>query len=570
MSNNDEETVEQRLRDLRWDEDEETKVLEEDSLSDLRNFRAPGVELGDSGSAGRAHNPWAQRSDATLDFDSASWTGIDPVSDVVHPARRDNPTTLEVEVGEEQLAALRDERRARLKQLDAGARRAPTPRPAPPSQITPSVKKRTIREQAPSVTTGSHDLLTGEAAAYRHWNLKETSLAGILLSLVGVSEPAVLELHSGKSRAQLLISAGQLLEVRLLPCSAQHSLCTSLAKKGRVTPAQAASVRQYAMKHGVSEASALLKAGNLLPATTIRAAARARRRHLISRLLQAQLVEASAYHIESLPEGAHVAPIPLVGLLFERVRAYYDTAQPSVRAKAEQRYLGMHLKRKHNFAFSINHLEVSVNERQLLDRVLTRERPYDRVVHNSPTSRDATLSILAGLDAVGVLRVTTPGLSEHESSNSEEELVRASMRIDAMESRLKAENYFDILEVHWSSYDAEISRAYQELSAYFELIKQPLGLDAAQRARLGAIRGKLDRIYAVLRDPIRRAEYRRTLVPTANIRRAARKFDMLGAAAFRKRQFHSALDYYQRLLSLEPNNKSISRLLPVLLSRTTT
>lgn len=570
MSNRDEEKPDQRLPILSWGDDEETQVLEEPSLSELLAFRMPGIELmaeeeekEEEEKQDSREVKFRRNSDATLEFDSEAWVAKAPISEVMGNERRHTPATLEVDVGEKQLAALRAERQAELARSKAELSQVSKPRSAAaPPEIS--------AQETPRARTLKNDDLRPEGVeAYRHWELSETPLASILLSLVGVSEATVLDLRSGKNRAQLLISHGELLEVRLLPCSSKRSLVGGLVKKGRLNPAQAASVRQYAYQKGISEAGALLKAGNLLPATTIRAAARARGRHLLNRLMQANLAQASAYRMESVPRGLRVAPIPLVGILFQRVRSHYDSAHPSVRSKAEQRYIGMLIKRKPNFSFSINDLGLPIHERQLLDRVLTREREYDRVLHNSPTSRQATVAILVGLDAVGLLKVEPPGLSGHASSSWAEDMARAGARIDAMESRLKNESYFDLLGVHWSTYDTEVERAYRGLSAHFDLLEQPLGLDAAQRRRLEVIRGELDKIYAILSDPTRRARYRCTLVSPARSRRAARRLDGLGAAAFRKRLFHSALDYYQRLLALEPDNSSISRLLPVLLARTT-
>jgi|GEM_PF-4789620 len=588
MSNKDEEKPKQRPRQLKWGDDEETRVLGEPSLNELRGFRMPGVELSGQEREGAAPAKFVQNSDATLEFDSESWVAGAPISEATGDARHHTPATLEVDVGESQLARLRAERKANLAEGD-WERSQPTRKqriPASPksfmqkafSRKTDGEKTVVQKSALPSAATGipkisqalsPYDLRPDAGQPYRQWDLSATPLTAILLSLAASGETSVLDLQSGDNRAQLLISRGELLEIRLLPCSAKRSLSAGLVKQGRLNPAQAASVRQYAYEQGISEASALLKAGNLLPATTIRIAARARQRHLLERLMRANLAQASAYRLASLAAEHRVAPISLVGFLFERVRAHYDAGPEAALAKAEQRYIGMQIKLKANFAFSINHIGLPIHERQLLDRVLTRERDFDRVLHNSPTSRQASVAILAGLDAVGLLQVEGSGLSGQGSSSWAEDIALAGVRIDAMEMRLAHENYFDLFGLHWSTYDAEVERAYKALSTHFNLLKQPLGLDSSQRARLEVIRSELEKIHAILSDATRRAHYRRTLVSPANSRRTAQKLDGLGAAAFRKRAFHSALDYYQRLLELEPDNSKISRLLPVLLARTT-
>lgn len=587
MSNKDEEKPEQRPRRLKWGDDEETRVLGEPSLNELRGFGVPEGERSGQQRTRLAPAKLAKHSDATLEFDSESWVASAPISEASGEVKHHTPATLEVDVGESQLARLRAERKARMAQSDWQVSQPTRKQSAPASPKSfmqkafsrkLSGEKTRVKKSAPrraamgspktSALMNAYDLRPAGGQPSRQWDLSATPLAAILLSLAASGETSVLDLQSGDNRAQLLICRGELVEIRLLPCSAKRSLSASLVKQGRLNPAQAASVRQYAYEQGISEASALLKAGNLLPATTIRSAARARLRDLLNRLMRANLAQASAYRLAPQPAEHRVAPISLVGFLFERVRAHYDAGPDAALAKAEQRYLGMQIKLKASFAFSINQIGLPIHERQLIDRVLTRERPFDRVLHNSPTSRRATVAILAGLDAVGLLQVEGSGLSGHSSTSWAEDIALAGVRIDAMERRLEHENYFDLFGLHWTTYDAEVERAYRALSAHFDLLKQPLGLDASQRARLEEIRGELEKIHAILSDPTRRAHYRRTLVSPANARRTAQKLDGLGAAAFRKRTFHSALDYYQRLLELEPDNSKISRLLPVLLART--
>jgi hypothetical protein len=576
MSTKDEEKLRRSRRKLSWLDDETTEVINDKSLSDLLKFRAPPPKPDDAPDkrASESENNSPNRrapGNATLEFDSEAWVEDAPVSEAGPDLKKHTPATLEVHLRANDLREMKT-------------------RVRPAASVDPPRRHRSLDEASRSAATGPHrgaressnkkparsvehlhteDLRPVGVAAYKKWKLSETPLTGILLSLAGAGDATVLELRAGKNRAQIVVSGGELHEVRLLPCSTKRSLTASLVKKGRLNPAQAASVREFARKRSVSEAQALLQAGNLLPAAEVRAAVRARMRHILNRLMEANLVEASAFRLDAVPAGLRVAPLSLVGILFGRVRAYYEGPHQKAREQAEQRLVGMQLIRKSNFAFSINHLNLPIHERQLIDRVLTRRRSYDGVLRNSPTSKNTTIAILAGLEAVGLLRVDPPGLSNYESSSWVDDYTMAVARIDSMEARLSRENHFDLFGLHWSTYDVEIERAYNELSSHFSLLHQPLGLTNSQRKRLEAIRAKLQKIYDILRDPKRRGRYRRTFVPPAHCRRAAQKFDGLGAAAFRKRAFHSALDYYQRVLSLEPNNSSASRLLPILLARTT-
>lgn len=563
MSNQYEEKLQKLSRELSWGDDEETEVLAEQSLSELRAFRAPGVALSPQKTDASKQRKPTKPGESSLAFDSEAWVANAPISEATRDKKHQTPATVEVDLGAEQLAELRAQRRAQLEQSNAG--RDSTRRKTPSA----SAAKKRVTKKSRRARRNYGDLRPEGVEAHRKWSLRDTPLRAVLLSLAGAGEPTVLDLKTGKNRAQLLISCGELLEVRLLPCSVKRSLSAGLVKKGRLNPAEALSVRQYAQEQGISEASALLKAGHLLPAATVRSAARARRRYLLKRLMRANLAEASAYRLEAVPEGHRVAPIALVGILFRQIRAHYDAAPKQARVHAERRFAGMQIARKANFAFSINHLGLPLHERQLIDRVLTRERSYERVLHNSPLAEQATVAILVALEAVGLLQIKAPGLSSHGSSSWADDIILVAARIDAMELRLENENYFDLFGVHWSTYDTEVERAHRALGEHFGLLKQPLGLNSTQRGRLEAIRGELDKVYAILSDPTRRAEYRKTLISPANARRAARLLDGLGAAAFRKNAFHSALDYYQRVLVLEPNNAKVARLLPVLLARTT-
>jgi hypothetical protein len=377
-----------------------------------------------------------------------------------------------------------------------------------------------------------------------------------------------LEVCIGTRRAQLVVEDGRIFEVRLLPALAKRSLTAFLVRGKKLSTDRAVQFQRRARQKGICEAQALLEEPDIISPNVVRSAVCSRTRYLLQRLLSARLSSAELYVLDDAPSAAMLVSVPLVGVLFSQVRKAHSAKSSGKRDRARRGFQGMHLSRQFNLAFSINQLGLDLHERQLIDRVLIKPRPFDKVLKNSPLPEDDTVALLTALEAVGLLQVKAPGLCDLASSSWAEDYADTLERIELMEARLERENLFAIFGLHWTCYDAEIERAYREISRIFELTNQPLGLSKDERERVRQVRESLDVIYGKLSNSERRERYRRKLIGARTRKKAAKKLEALGSAAVRRKAMHSALDYYQRLLEIKPTHRGASRLLPVLIART--
>ncbi len=560
MSTKSDQKLREFERELARLIDQHAERLDEDSISEvLEEYRAQArakLAAEEAAAAGAG-----EHDGQALTFDSEAVVGSAPRSEA-----QDQPT-VEIHIGEAPDDHMPEAAVVMPRRPAPPSKHRPKPPPLPPQarRPAPGAPAQQPSTNAPVSPDGD---LRPDREPTRRWRLTQTPLSAILLDLVTRPGAGLLDVRSGKHRAQLLVDDARLVEVRLLPCSTKRSLTAILERSGRLDGKQALRLRKFARRNQISEAQALLQTPNVLSPSEVRTSVRARMRHLIGRLMDASLNTASFFELDAIPDALRIASIPLAGVLFERMRARHTGSYKKPIDEAEAHFRGMELVRKSNLAFSINQLGLRLHERQLVDRVLTRRRSFEKVLFNSPLPKNDTIAILVGLEAVGLLDVTPIGLGGLDSASWSQEYELAVERLDWMEARLERETHFDILGVHWTTYDAEVDRAYDAVRGHFDTLNQPLGLKDADRKRVAHIRERLARIYAILSDPHRRRGYRQTLVPGSQRRRTAKKLQILGGAALRRKAFHSALDYYQRLLDLDPGNTMASRLLPTLLART--
>lgn len=451
-------------------------------------------------------------------------------------------------------------------------REAP-PREAPPrtlqerSKVVVHAKNTPDSPQKLCLPTVFDDLRPRRSRPDKQWSLPATSVAAILQAVSTLPGPGLLKLSGGQQGAELLFNDGEIHELRLLPSSEKRSLLALLQDSGRLNAEQASRAKRLALAQDITETKALLQASDMITPGEVLSGVRTRIRHLTLRLIDAHPDSAAYFTLDELPASLQLVSVSAASLLFAHARAKYDKSSPESRKQSEGRLIGMLLSRKPNPTINVRRLNLQLHERLVLDQVLDKPRNCDAILSRSPLSREDTFSILTGLDAVGLLEITLPGLDESRSSSWVEDLDEAVERISEMEKRLEGENYFEIFKLHWATYDAEVERRYRELNEQFEILSQPMGLEPEQRKRLKQIRMGLKEIHAVLSDGRERQRHRRKFVPTEVQNKAAKKYETLGNDALHRKSYASALDHYQRLLELEPNNSRVSRLLPTLLMR---
>jgi tetratricopeptide (TPR) repeat protein len=563
MSNNNDESNNsvQKLREI---EDELDSALDEDSISEMLD----GYQLHRPQKSQTSQEPRDADDSETLEVDSAAVIAAAPTSEA-----SEDPPTVEAyfdRASDAQLpeaAVLKRRRRKNANQYPAqppplpsshtGRHRAPS-QPPKQSPTPPSAESGRI----------GVDLRPAHRRPETTWKLDRTSLASVLLELVAKPGVGLLDVCIGKRRAQLVVEDGRIFEVRLLPALAKRSLTALLKRNGKLSAKKAEQIKRGAQQAGIGEAQALLDKPELVSPTVVRSAVCSRTRYLLRRLLTAKLSSAEWYPLDDASMTSMIVSVPLVGILFSHVRSEYSAKSSGKRDRARRGFEGMQLSRKPSFAFSVNQLGLELHERQLIDRVLSKSRRFDKVLKNSPLSEDDTVALLTALEAVGLLQINAPGLREVTRSTWVEDHTSTLERIDVMKARLERENLFAIFGLHWTSYDVEIERNYREISRAFEVTNQPLGLAGDERKRMRDVRESLEARYERLIDTDQRELYRQKLIGDRTRAKAAKTLEALGSAAVRRRELHSALDYYQRLLEIEPKHTDASRLLPVLLART--
>jgi hypothetical protein len=259
---------------------------------------------------------------------------------------------------------------------------------------------------------------------------------------------------------------------------------------------------------------------------------------------------------------------PYIRQRFDKARAAYSRKTEAAKAGAVAKFEGMQIIRRLSLSYSLNCLGLKLYERPLVDRVLASPRPFDEVVQRSPLPRDATAGLLKGLDAIDLLDVQpiTSGVRPSRPTLAHTPGGVLS-HLDALAARLERENCFDLLGVHWAAHQAQIERRRAEFDDLLAGLGQGEILATGVRERVTSIRARLGEVGQRLGDASGRRAHRRELVDSSTRGKTARKLSMLADAAFKRKAFEDALDFYRCLLELVPDHPRARRLAPVLQKR---
>jgi hypothetical protein len=439
----------------------------------------------------------------------------------------------------------------------------------PPRETLPPTLKPSRPEPALTGWSAFVEVKPRRHQPDKSWDLERHDIIEVFKEVIPLQSTGLLAFHAGQQGAEIVVSNGEIHDLRILPASDRRSLVTMLHEQGRISAEHLARVKRFVLEQNAPEAKALMHISGALTKEELVTAVRARIRHLTARLLGTRPERATYHRLDATSTTSAFGTVPAVGLLFTHLRAKYgEVAGPELK-QLEQRMSGMLLFRAPGASFEIARQHLRPHERTLLDQALEKPRNFETVLRKSLLPRNETIAILIALEAMGLLETTAGGLSSESSSSWAEEISDAVERLEAMETKLDQDNPFDILGLHWATHDGEIDRRYRQLKEQFDTLSQPLGMEAEHRRRIRRIRERLSQVHAELGDAKRRQVHRRKLVSSAEQRKVARQFEALAQAAMQRNAFDAALDYYQRVLELDPNNLEAGRMLPNLLMRVT-
>ena len=391
--------------------------------------------------------------------------------------------------------------------------------------------------------------------------LTDERILDILLQLSGHAFSGMLQLRQPADPAagnneevvwQLLFDSGFLVEASRRARSARIELGRMLLLANRITKEDLSIAAAHADEHQLPIERGLLELDLLAP-DALRQSLAGRLTFLLRRLCNTVTGTVEIFSEDSLPAGylptpplrVHVAvERTIFQLLFEQLR------QLSVRAREKQSSaeLDAYPESGPEEVERVERALTNEDHIKFIRRLATGRRRLREVITESPLSGADTFAILFALHRMGLLRFDR---SLHHT------VVRERYRENVTVKYLSVHkaSYFEVLNVHWSSYDEVIERAYRELIQQFDPGEVPQNLESEVHQRVSDIRERIESAYQVLARREHRHAYRTRIMPEYKLAHAIPLFLKQCELANRRNQIEEACDSLRRVLELDPNHE---------------
>lgn len=380
----------------------------------------------------------------------------------------------------------------------------------------------------------------------------------ILLQLSGHHFTGIVELeHSTEDREKaiqwrLSFDSGFLVEAVRQPRLARMELGHMLLLANRVDKLHLSMAAAHAEDQGNSLGQSLLDLELVTP-TVLRHAIAGRLTFLLRLLCNTEAGTIRIFEDQKLPPG--FLPVPTLRVHVAIERTIFQLIYESLRQLSSN-------ERKTLSSVELDtYPETLSEEYERIERALGEDtnllsttaklahgrRRLREVFTESVLSSADTFAVIFALHRMGLLRFDR---SLHHT------VVRERFRENVTVKYLSVHkaSYFEVLNVHWSSYDEVVQRAYDELLIQFDPKKVPEGLEKEVHERVHEIRERVKSAYQVLAKREHRHTYRSRIMPEYKLAHAIPLFLKQSELAERRQQWDEARDSVQRVIELEPQN----------------
>lgn len=383
--------------------------------------------------------------------------------------------------------------------------------------------------------------------------LAEDRVLDMLLSVSQGGMTGMMEIEVDETRAfRLLWDNGLLSDIRQKPRNAQDELGLMLFRADRISKQQLAMAAANADEANTTVARSLLDLGILEP-EAIRKSLASRLTYLLQRVCDLRSGTVRLYGGSSLPAGFLPAPPLRVHIsservifrrLFEELRQLPMSERDATQNDALDAYPEMLFAERDRVMRALT----DTAQLELVEGLLRGRRRLREVFTESGLSHAETFALVHALHRMGLVRFDR---SLHHT------IVRERYRENVTVKYLSVHkaSYFEVLNVHWSSYSDVIKRAYDELIEQFNPDDVPEHLEDEVSERVREIRDRVESAYQVLAERETRHAYRKRIMPEYKLAHAIPLFLKQAELAERRRQWQDARDSLLRVLEIDPDER---------------
>ncbi len=382
--------------------------------------------------------------------------------------------------------------------------------------------------------------------------LAEERVVDVLLQLSGSGFTGLLELEADNWQRQVYFDGGLTVEVTRKPRSPREELGPMLHMADRIDEQQLGMAAAHAEENDTTFERSLLEL-EILDHDRIRHAIAGRLTYLIRQICDIDEGEVRVYSSDSMPAGYLPAPplrvhVPVERIIFKRLFERLKLLESDERDVLVDDHLDAYPEVAPGERDRFERAVLAEEHSRLVDRIISGRRRLREVFTESNLSPAETFAVVYALHRMGVLRFDT---SLHQT------IVRERFRENVTVKYLSVHkaSYFEVLNVHWSSYDEVIEKAYKELIEQFDPENVPEEMEPEVHQRVREIRDRIESAHQVLAEREQRHGYRKRIMPEYKLAHAIPLFMKQSELAERRSQWSEALDAVRRVLEIEPDNQ---------------
>jgi hypothetical protein len=381
--------------------------------------------------------------------------------------------------------------------------------------------------------------------------LADERIVDVFLQLSGSGFTGLMTIEGDDWGRQVYFDGGLIVEMIRAPRVPHEELGPMLHMADRIDDQQLGMAAAHADENATTFERSLLEL-EILDHDRIRHAIAGRLTYLLRTACDVKSGQVQVYSSDSLPAGYLPAPplrvhVPVERIIFKRLFERLKLLEADERDALVDDHLDAYPEVAPAERDRLERAVLSDNHAGLLDRIISGRRRLREVFTESSLSPPETFAVIYGLHRMGVLRFDT---SLHQT------IVRERFRENVTVKYLSVHkaSYFEVLNVHWSSYDEVVKKAYGELIGQFDPEAVPEAMEKEVHTRVGEIRDRIESAYQVLSEREQRHAYRKRIMPEYKLAHAIPLFMKQAELAERRSQWSEALDSIRRVLEIEPGN----------------
>ncbi len=402
--------------------------------------------------------------------------------------------------------------------------------------------------------TGSFVHVVKEGSA--RWQVADVGLEGALIEVALERPTGVLELMAGGDVAmQVIFDRGSIVELRRVPEREEDTVEFLLNKARKISSEQVDEARERATLYGCSCSDALIDLG-FLQYSDVRVALKTRLIYLLRHLWGDAYDSITLQRFNRLPKRYLAPPVPLIEQLFARIFTRHASAHVDKLELERQRFSGLFIARRDPSTVTPEQLGLDGKQSRFFSQGLVSHRPVGELLLISGMNHSDTVAMLSTLDRLQMLDIKELNVATEARQRHDEQ-------IQIFLSKIGSGTHFDVLGVHWSTYDEELEEVFEALMLRY-----------SEDSFTGARRDTLDKLklaragirasYDAIRRRSDRRRYRLAVIDSYKVESSLEMYLRQGDAAKIRMDVDASIDFYRRVLEINPAHKKASHDLEVL------